>query len=405
MTKSPRAVFPVSHDTGRIVPLRDTDPLKLVAAVHEVRDGGGIPLVGDERWSASYWRGVEESVASAERVPDAAWATLTSGSTGEPRIVLRTHESWSSSFVVVGELLGAERGDVLYLPSPPVSSLSLYSIAHAAVAGFELALPRTRAVSARDFAEATLFHGTPRALRSVVEMLEADADIRRRHRMRSALVGGSDLDPVLRSRAEQLGLRVVSYYGAAELSFVAVDHGDGMYAFEGVELTTREGELWVRSPYCALRYLRRDGRQPMRVDADGWASVGDVAELAGGGPRGPLLRLRGRRDGAILSASATVVPGDVEAVLRGVPGVLDVVVLGVPNAGVDELVGAVIETAADGSGPTVSELRRRVAESLVPSARPRLWFGMPELPRTANGKPARAELRRRVLSGEVKTLD
>ena len=389
-------------DTGRIVLLGGSDPVALVAAVNEVRAGGGIPLVGDERWSGSYTRGVERVVASAEPDARAAWATLTSGSTGVPRIVLRTHESWSSSFAPVAALLGAQRDDVLYLPSPPVSSLSLFSIAHAAAAGFALALPRTRAVSAPDFAAATLFHGTPRALRSVVEILEADAGARRRNRLRAALIGGSDLDPILRARAEQLGLRVVSYYGAAELSFVAVDRGDGLRAFAGVELATRDGELWVRSPYRALGYLAADQRQTMRVDADGWATVGDLAELAG---TDPVLTLRGRRDGAILSASATVVPGDVEAALRALPGVLDAVVLGVPNAGVGELVAAVIETATDGTAPTAAALRQRVAESLTPSHRPRLWFGMPELPRTASGKPARAELRRRVLAGEVGPLD
>jgi long-chain acyl-CoA synthetase len=395
------------HDAGRIVLLGDADPVRLVAAIHEVRAHGGIPLVGDERWSDSYRLGVQQAIASADPVPEAAWATLTSGSTGVPRIVLRTHESWSSSFAPVAALLGAERDDVLYLPSPPVSSLSLFSIAHAAAAGFALALPHTRAVSAHDFATATLLHGTPRALRSVVEILEADAGVRRRNRLRAALVGGSDLDPGLRERAERLGLRVASYYGAAELSFVAADRGDGLRAFAGVELAIREGELWVRSPYRALGYLRSDQRQAMRVDAQGWATVGDLAELGDADPAapGPLLTLRGRRDGAILSASATVVPGDVEAVLRALPGVLDAVVLGVPNAGVGELVAAVIETPADGTAPTAAALRQRVADSLTPSHRPRLWFGMPELPRTATGKPARSELRRRVLAGEVGSLD
>ena len=393
---------PALPNAGRIVLLSDSDPEALVAAIHKVRASGGIPLVGDDRWSDAYWRGVEQSVAAAESVPDAAWATLTSGSTGAPRIVLRTHNSWSSSFVPVATLLDAEQGDVLYLPSPPVSSLSLFSIAHAASAGFELALPHTRAVSFADFESATLFHGTPRALQSVVDLLETDASLRSRHRLRSALVGGSDLDPALRSRAKHLGINVVSYYGAAELSFVAADTGDGLRAFEGVELTTRAGELWVRSPYRALGYLTPDGRQPMRVDAHGWATVGDMAEI---GVDAPLLTLHGRRDGAILSASATVVPGDVEAVLRTLPGVLDAVVLGVPNAGVGELVAAVIETGVDAPAPTASDLRRRAADTLTPSHRPRLWFGIPELPRTATGKPARAELRRRVLAGEVTTLD
>jgi acyl-CoA synthetase (AMP-forming)/AMP-acid ligase II len=210
--------------------------------------------------------------------------------------------------------------------------------------------------------------------------------------LRAALVGGSHLDPALRHRAEAAGIRVIAYYGAAELSFVAVDEGDGLKAFPGVELSIRDGELWVRSPFIAAGYAGAPG--PWRRDGE-WATVGDRAEFVDG-----RLRLLGRADDAILSASATIVPEEVEAVLRSVPGVRDAIVFGMPRARVGALVAAFVEL----DGDSVAELRRAVVARLAPAHRPRRWFAG-RLPRTASGKPARAEAARRALAGEVSRLD
>ncbi|MFF1634575.1 class I adenylate-forming enzyme family protein [Leifsonia sp. NPDC058248] len=387
---------------GEIVPLIDSDPARLVAAVLRVRAAGGIPLVGDDRWTPQHWAGIRRSVAHAPRRPELAWAALTSGSTGTPRIVVRTAESWSASFAAIDALLELRPDDVIYLPAPPASSLSLFSIAHAHThaqahahaAGVTLALPSAHTVVARDFAGATVFHGTPRALQSVVEAIDGDAP----HRLRVALVGGSDLDPALRERAAGHGIRVVGYYGAAELSFVAVDEGDGLRPFPGVDVESRESVLWVRSPFVSSGYLGDGG--PFRRDGEGWSTVGDLADVADG-----QIQLRGRADGAILTAAATVIPSEVEAVLRGIDGVGDAVVFGLPNAGVGALVSAVIEPEPSRTMPAITSLRAQAAAGLTLTHLPRRWFGMGELPRTVTGKPARAEIVRRVLSGEVASLD
>lgn len=384
--------------TGRIVLLRGGDPTDLAKRVVAERTAGRIPLVGDDRWSEQHWSAIRDRVTAAGPQPGQAWATLTSGSTGDPRIVLRTAESWAASFPAVTELLGAGPDDVLALSSPPASSLSLFSIAHAAEAGFTLTLPRTHTLTARDARKATLFHGTPTGLRI---LLDAGAP----PRLRTALIGGASLDPALRTRATALGIRVVSYYGAAELSFVAVDDGDadrpGLRAFPGVELDVREDDvLWVRSPFVASAYLAGavEGAGPMRRDGD-WATVGDRARLEDG-----RLTLLGRADDAILTAAATVIPADVEQALRQLEGVGDAVVFGLPNEGVGELVTAVIE-ATSGARPVRSELRTAAASLLPPTHLPRRWFSVDELPRTVTGKPARAELIRLVQAGEVARLE
>lgn len=350
----------------------------LLDRLREIRDAGDVPLVGDRRWPRAQWESVSAAVADA-RIPDGvAWATLTSGSSGSPRIVLRSAASWADSFTAVAECLDAGSNDAVLLPAPPAASLTLFSLAHALDGGPRPifgTVPRS---------DAGCLHGTPHALRTVLDRGATGA-------LRAALIGGSHLDAALRERAESAGIRVTAYYGAAELSFVAVDEGDGLRAFPGVELRVRDGELWVRSPYIASGYVGAPG--PLRRDGE-WATVGDRAELIGG-----RLRLLGRADDAVLSASATIVPEEVEGVLRAIPGIRDAVVFGMPRERVGALVAAFVEL----NGEPLPDLRATAEAHLAPAHRPRIWFSG-RLPRTPSGKPARAEAVRRALSEEVPRL-
>lgn len=363
-----------------IVPLSG-DAAGLLDHLRAIREAGDVPLVGDERGPRTQWDAVLATAAAAQLPDDAGWATLTSGSSGSPRVVLRTAASWAESFETVAHLLDAGPDDAVLLPAPPSASLTLFSLAHALEGGPR---PLLGSWNARMTDATTCLHGTPQSLRAVLEAGPPP-------HLRAALVGGSHLDVALRAQANAAGIRVAAYYGAAELSFVAVDEGDGLRPFPGVELSIRDGELWVRSPFVALGYVGASG--PLRRDG-GWATVGDRAELVDG-----QLHLLGRADDAILSASATIVPEEVEAALRSVPGVRDAIVFGLPRDRVGALVAAFVEL--DGAGPV--DLRNESEQRLAIAHRPRRWFAG-DLPRTASGKPARAEAVRRALAGEVARL-
>lgn len=364
----------------------NADPVGLLDRLRAVRTAGNVPLVGDDRWSRTGWDAAV-AVAAAHPHGTAGWATLTSGSSGSPRIVLRTAASWADSFAAVARLLDAGPDDTVLLPAPPSASLTLFSLAHALEGGprpLITSAGRSGATRSAEYDAVTSLHGTPQALRAA---LNAGAP----PRLRAALVGGSHLDAALRARAEAAGIRVTAYYGAAELSFVAIDEGDGLRPFPGVQLSIRDGQLWVRSPFVALGYAGLPG--PLRRDGE-WATVGDRAELTDG-----RLRLLGRADDAILSASATIVPEEVEAELRRIPGVRDALVFGLPRDPVGALVSALVEL--DDSHPV--DVRAAIEEHLAVTHRPKVWF-VGEIPRSASGKPARAEAVRRVLAGEVARL-
>lgn len=358
-----------------IVPVEAESHAEVLTRLREIRAVGDVPLILDPRWPDAHRAAILYTASTTEVPAGAAWATATSGSSGTPRLVVRSAQSWSHSFDAVSDLLGGNESRV-FLPAPASSSLTLFSLAHALDGGPQLA---------QGLAEATSIHATPQGLRAALDSGDAK-------NLRHALTGGSHLDPALRDRAEQAGIRVTSYYGAAELSFVALDSGDGLRAFPGVEVRVIEDELWVRSPFTALGYLGAGG--PLRRDGE-WASVGDRAELVEG-----RIRLLGRADDAILSASATIIPEEVEAILRSATGVSDAVVFGWPRPGIGALVAAFIE----GEQLDLTSIRQVCERELAPAHRPKLWFtGV--LPRTASGKPARKLAAELAIAGEVERID
>ncbi|WP_345763173.1 class I adenylate-forming enzyme family protein [Diaminobutyricibacter sp. McL0608] len=380
---------------ARIEPIRTPDALQALVEAFAVRESGGIPVIGDDRWEEEQWLDLQLTCRSLSAPAGLAWATLTSGSTRSPRLILRSDGSWSSSYPDIARLLGLTAESVVYLPVHLVSSMSMFSIAMSRSLGHSIRLPRLRRPAADDLADATHVHATPLLFERILDLVEDGAS----HRLTAALVGGARLDPALRRRAAELGIRVVTYYGAAELSFVAFDDdGSGLRTFPDVESRLDgDGRLWVRSPYLAAGYAG-DEQGPFAMD-DGWATVGDLAAIDAAG----RLTLRGRADGAILTAGATVVPEEVEAVLRTVPGIREAVVFGNAAHGTDSLVTAVVEFDPDVL-LTAPELRERMRSALMLPHRPRLWYRMERIPLTATGKPARGRVREAVANGEVPRL-
>ncbi|MBB5788630.1 AMP-binding protein [Jiangella mangrovi] len=378
---------------GALVPLTGDDPLDLLTGLLAADGAGAVPLVCDPAWRPEHRRamlGALPATVDAAAAHDLAWAGFTSGSTGRPRVVVRSRSSWTGSFAATDRLTWISADDTVLVPGSLSWSLTAFGAAHALAAGATVLLTGDWSVPALRAAapSADVAHLVPHRLATVLEAAGG------RGRLRTAMVGGAALGTALRDRAAASGVGVVAYYGATELSFVAVDpDGTGLRPFDGVEIELRAGEVWVRSPWLAHGYLGDGG--PLRRDDDGWATVGDLASTDGEGP----LVLRGRGDGAVLTGGATVVPEDVEAVLTTVPGVDGVVVIGLPHAGLGEVVAAVVQ----GSEVTRATLEAVARHRLAPAQRPRRWLAVDELPRTSAGKPARALIATGVVDGALPT--
>ncbi|WP_336208546.1 class I adenylate-forming enzyme family protein [Nonomuraea sp. LPB2021202275-12-8] len=386
------------------------DPVDQLTAALAVDLLGGTPLLCDPA------RNVRQSAPRVDAIPsgpppahaarpahvpapgDLAWACFSSGSTGRPRAVVRTRASWTGSFEPLSELTGIGSGDVVLVPGPLQSSLYGFAAVHALAVGATVLAPGRWSPGSlpRLLRRATAVHLVPHSLPALLEALPEGGPLR------TAVVGGAALGPGLRERAAAAGVRVVSYYGATELSFVAVDtDGTGLRPFPGVEIEVRTppgqrlGEVWARSPWLAEGYLA-GAAGPLLADGDGWMSVGDVAEPY---LPGEALRLRGRGGGAIQTGGATVVPEDVEDVFRSVAGVGDIVVVGSPHPDLGAVVTAVVEVGT-GMPPERSALEAIARGGLDAAQRPRRWYAVQNLPRTPSGKPARGLVAARLAGGD-----
>jgi acyl-CoA synthetase (AMP-forming)/AMP-acid ligase II len=287
-------------------------------------------------------------------------ALRTSGTAGPPRSVVRTTESWVSSFGTVSALTGVGAASRVWVPGPLSATMNLFATVHATWSGAALVAGT---------ADATHAHLTPALLHRHLDDLAGV----------TVVVAGDRLPPALHDRAVAAGVRLHHYYGAAELSFVAWgSHAADLRPFPDVTVSVRSGVVWVRSPFVCTRYDGPPG--PLRRDDDGFCTVGDRGVLEDG-----RLTVLGRAD-AVTTGGETVAVADVEPVLRAA-ATGEVVVVGVPHEVLGSALAAVLTVPSD-----LEPVRAAARSALQGAHRPRRWFHVPELPLTAAGKVDRVTL-------------
>ncbi len=329
--------------------------------------------------------------AGGEAPAPEGFETLTSGSTGTPRRIHRSVESWTASFAVNAGLFGLGPGLRLAVPGRLSQSLALYAALEGLCLGAEVhlldGLRPDRQVAALAVRRVQAVYATPAQLRLMAEAGGRLDDLR------LVLVGGSKLDAALggalRAMAPQAALR--EFYGAAEASFITLagpetpDDSVGT-PYPGVELAVRDdqgngvapgsvGTLWVRSPYLFTGYAGADPGGA-RWDA-GWLSVGEMGAMREG-----FLYLAGRAGRMVTIADQNVFPEEIETALLSLPGISRAAVLARP----DSLRGHVMIAVCQGDPACEAELLRAARGLLGPLKAPRALIWRQDWPETASGK-------------------
>ncbi|MDT0214987.1 fatty acid--CoA ligase family protein [Rothia sp. ARF10] len=339
-----------------------------------------------------------------------AWLELTtSGTSAVARTVVRSLVSWEGSFDHVSRLTGITADDTVLVPAPPSGSMFAFAHAHAAHVGADVvALDRWSPASAVNATTTcTAAHLTPAMLATLLD--------RGTGRLRTVVCAGASLPESTRLRAQAAGIQVVDYYGAAELSFVAMRVGPRLEPFPEVDVELRDGVIWARSPWLADGYAAGQSG-PLLRDEEGFSTVGDLGrwDTTSG------LVVLGRGDDVVSTGGVTVVCADVEAALLSLPGVTAVAVVGTPHPDLGEVVEAVLVAGTDlapvnvdAAGPSadildpadsephnpeLTGLREAAARLLDRTQLPRRWHVWRDLPLTAAGKVDRAQVRARLLS-------
>jgi long-chain acyl-CoA synthetase len=151
------------------------------------------------------------------------------------------------------------------------------------------------------------------------------------------------------------------------------------------------GELWVRGAGVIKGYLNRPDANAESI-TDGWLHTGDVARIDDDG----FIYIVDRKKDMVLRGGENVYCAEVEAAMHHHPAVAECCVFGVPDARLGEEVAAAV-VLRPGYHLTAEELRAHCADHLSRHKIPRhIWFQTEPLPRNANGKFLKRELREKL---------
>ncbi len=344
--------------------------------------------------------------------PGVGFVLWTSGTTGEPKAVLHTHDAYLE---LIDRVLGPLRGGSGDRSRPPTPNLIPVSLAlNAGIYNALFGLRAGAALVIIDKFEAKEFAGLVRRfeIRSTVlppaaiTMLNDDPEIADLSPLKYVRSITAPLSPLQARRfTERFGAFVLNGYGQAEIGEVIGWTAADAKSFPekigavgrphpGVEIRIagddarvlepgKTGRLHVRPPNRALGYAS-GGDLDDRVDADGYVDTGDMARIDGDG----FVWIEGRVSDVINRGGNKVFPADVEEVLRLSPAVTDVAVVGAP----DDRLGEVPVAFYTGDTATAGELEALCRDRLAPYKVPVTFQHVRALPRNETGKLLRAEL-------------
>ena len=351
-----------------------------------------------------------------------AVAMLTSGSTGEPKIVLHTHRALAYKARVQQQVHGLTADDVVLLPAPlsHVSGL-VNGVLLPGSSGMKVVLmdvwnPDTALALIER--EQVSFIGGPAVF--LTSLVEGDGFATSRVRtLRVASMGGSSMTPAaLTLLGDRLGCVVKRTYGATEAPTITTWHvgdpedrgreTDGRSIAEaevivvdpadGARRTPGEvGEIWIRGPEMFAGYAL-NGQTADAIADGGWLRTGDLGVLDDEG----WLTVVGRIKELIIRGGENIATAEVESILESHPGVRQAVAVGYPDPVLGERVAAVVVAESDFDLDGVRRLfsERGVARFKTPEA----VLHVESIPVTATGKVDRAALRTyaaRILTNEA----
>lgn len=403
-------------------------------------DWGGV-VVPVQRF-----REIEAQVQLAEppqvRDADEPYLMLfSSGTTSSPKAFLKTRGQYRANFAVSSRYLEPLPGVATLAPGAFAYSLTLYATVECLASGGEahladeLSLPGLGQRVAQQ--RITRIVTVPAVLRGLI------AQATRRPEdfagLELIVVGGANLPNALREDLRRVlpQVRLISYYGAAEIGFIGDARGDDStwnQIYDGVQVEIRDdaghpvpdgeiGTLWVLADSRSDDYIAGTADVHL-LDEHGWATVGDQGRAAVvGGKR--QLQLLGRKGDIINVGGHKVALPEVTRAYAGLTVAgkhREAVAVGLPDTALGTAVALVIEAgelvSADSGGPVCADsreqngpaqalgeqlskaaLREHGRARLAPQFIPTKYYAVKALPRTVGGKVRTAETVKLIQAG------
>jgi long-chain acyl-CoA synthetase len=156
------------------------------------------------------------------------------------------------------------------------------------------------------------------------------------------------------------------------------------------------GELWVRGAPVIKGYINRPEATAETI-TEGWLHTGDVARIDGDG----FIFIVDRKKDMVLRGGENVYCAEVEACIHRHGAVAECCVFGVPDERLGEEVAAAV-VLRPGHALSAEALRAHCAEHIAKHKSPRyVWFLKDQIPRNANGKFLKRQLRQSLALSEA----
>jgi acyl-CoA synthetase (AMP-forming)/AMP-acid ligase II len=355
-----------------------------------------------------------EAALPGQDPDDVAVLIATSGTTGTPKIVMRTANATLAMARNVVSRTGVGDEDVVLIGAPLSGGIGyINGLCTAADRGAAMLVPHGHdAATLFRFIEryrATALQTVPTILRRMLQAPEAlTVDV---SSLRLVQSGGAYLHAHTAALIEsRFDCHVVSAYGAVDLgtpSMVDAHNDTAPHRHEtvgpffpesevallddgGASVPAGEvGEVVMRGPNTALGYFEDPDATRTLFDDQGWGHFGDLGRVDADG----YLRIVGRLKDIINRGGKKLSIDEIEGHVRGFPGLRDVAAVGYADPDLGERCAVVVVTEP-WLKLTVSKLRAYLSQRRVPKA---LWpervETIAELPLSPQGKVRRRELR------------
>lgn len=348
----------------------------------------------------------------------------TSGTTGTPKGVPRTHAQWMASSGFQVKELRITADDHILCPFPVVNMAGIGGmLVPWAEAGAFLALHQPldlQVFLGQIVGEKTTYTVVPPAALNMLlgntELLDS-LDL---SSIRAISSGSAPLDPWMVEGWQERGIEIVNVFGsnegAALLSTMDAvpDPTERARYFPvpdrpGVEVRLIDladestitaagtiGELRFRGITVFDGYVGSDGSglDEGVFDSDGWYRTGDLFEYVAGDDPPRLLKFVDRAKDIIIRGGMNISAAEVEALVADHPAIVECAAVGYPDRDLGEKVGVFAVTAPDADKPSLDELTAHLRDHEIASYKlPERLDYLDALPRNPVGKVVKPELR------------
>ena len=354
-----------------------------------------------------------ESVTPLEEIAsvdgnDIAAILYTSGTTGQPKGAMLSHNNLSSNALALHKAWGFQKGDVLLHALPLFHVHGLFVAVHCAMlnASSMLFLPRFDAEEVvRYLPQVTVMMGVPTFYSRLLEVAELDPETC--NSIRLFISGSAPLLPeIWHAFRDRTGFEILERYGMTEAGMITSNPLDGErlpgtvgYPLPKVEVRvtgvqgksvdiSEVGMLELRGPNVFQGYWRKPEKTKEEFSTDGFFVSGDLATMAADG----RVSIVGRQKDLVISGGLNIYPKEIEEQLNRLEGIMDSAVIGVPHPDLGEALVAVIVGSMNNvpnQDAVIASLKNVLAGFKVP----RRVIQVDELPRNAMGKVQKNILR------------